>query len=232
MPSDTLEVAARVATRFQAAHERHVESKHCRFLRHVDCVTRAEFHALRMVLKTVPPNSGASSDGASSGGAGAATAAAAAAALSELAPQSDMGLPPWGEGETPLPMRNVWIVKPNHLSKGSGIVCLRDAEDVIRYAQSLAYGVVAQKYLERPLLVHRRKMDVRQWVLISELNPLTVWLFKSAYARTSATPFDLDRLDDRFIHLCNHAVQASHPDYVSDSQVSSVARGFVALGCC
>ncbi len=41
------------------------------------------------------------------------------------------------------------------------------------------------------------QMDIRQWVLVSELNPLTIWMFSSAYIRFSATAFDIDTLEDR-----------------------------------
>ena len=78
-------------------------------------------------------------------------------------------------------------------------------------------------------------MDIRQWVLLTDVNPLTVWMFRSAYVRFSSTPFTLDTLDDRwracvepgnvhvvcfaytwalcgngcgrFVHLCNRSVQ-------------------------
>ena len=42
-------------------------------------------------------------------------------------------------------------------------------------------------------------MDIRQWVLITELSPVTVWMFKSAYIRFSASAFNIDALEDRWV---------------------------------
>lgn len=33
-------------------------------------------------------------------------------------------------------------------------------------------------FIERPLLVHRTKVDIRQWFLITSTQPLIVWIFK------------------------------------------------------
>jgi hypothetical protein len=54
--------------------------------------------------------------------------------------------------------RNVWIVKPSHLSKGEGIRCFDDIMQAVNYAKELEFDVVAQKYIERPLLIRARKV--------------------------------------------------------------------------
>ncbi len=40
------------------------------------------------------------------------------------------------------------------------------------------------RYVERPFLVSRRKFDIRQWVLISQWSPLTVWFLSAALGPT------------------------------------------------
>lgn len=50
---------------------------------------------------------------------------------------------------------------------------------------------VAQHYLRHPLLVHGRKFDIRQWVLLTSLRPLTAWTFPP-YLRFCAVPYTHD----------------------------------------
>lgn len=72
---------------------------------------------------------------------------------------------------------------------------------------------IIQKYIEKPLLVYKRKFDIRVWVLVS--NTGKCYFFKEGYLRTSGSEFQLDsnNADDQYVHLTNNAIQKHSKTY-------------------
>ena len=60
--------------------------------------------------------------------------------------------------------------------------------------------------MENSLIVKKRKFDIRQWVLVTDWNPLTVWLYNEPYFRFPASDYNPNNIADRFIHLTNNSV--------------------------
>lgn len=105
--------------------------------------------------------------------------------------------------------RNVWIIKPAGKSRGRGISCSSDVGKILknRGGNSKEAHWVVQKYIERPLLIMKRKFDIRQWVLVTGWNPLTVYFFTDCYLRFCCVDFTLDNLKNKYVHLANNSIQ-------------------------
>ena len=101
---------------------------------------------------------------------------------------------------------NVWIVKPSGLSRGRGIGLFANLSDIQAAVKSKDSNFVIQKYIENPLLYEGRKLDIRQWVLVTDWNPMTVYFYEECYIRLSTSQYDMLDLDNKFSHLTNNSI--------------------------
>ena len=67
---------------------------------------------------------------------------------------------------------------------------------------------IVQKYMEASLLIANRKFDMRQWVLVTDWNPLTVWFYDEAYLRFSVDEYTDDEaaMSNSFVHMVNNSI--------------------------
>lgn len=103
--------------------------------------------------------------------------------------------------------RNAWIVKPSGKSRGRGIQMLRELEEIFRVTESDGFQWICQKYIEQPQLIHGYKFDIRQWVLVTDWNPLTFYIWKQPYIRFAGQKYD-SSCEDRnaYMHLVNNSI--------------------------
>lgn len=112
-------------------------------------------------------------------------------------------------------IHNLWIIKPASNARGNGIFLSPNLGDIVKEDKIDKVGMdtVVQKYLETPLLLqlgnNYYKFDIRQWVLVTSLKPLTVYIFTGFYCRLCSQPFDIKKYQDSSRHLTNYSVNKS-----------------------
>ena len=97
-----------------------------------------------------------------------------------------------------------FICKPSGGSQGTGIYLTRSADAVASHQNA-----VVQEYIDQPLLLDGLKFDLRLYVLVLSVQPLTAYLFRQGMARFATNkykrPTDAN-LHDVFMHLTNYSL--------------------------
>lgn len=112
--------------------------------------------------------------------------------------------------------QKIWLVKPGGwANRGCGIRIYDVADEVEEHVKSKKKVWIVQKYLEHPLLVHKRKFDIRAYCLVTQ-DPnggdLKAYCYQQAYLRTTSSEYTTKTLD-RLVHLNNDAVQKKGESY-------------------
>ncbi|XP_075149250.1 tubulin tyrosine ligase-like 3A [Haematobia irritans] len=108
--------------------------------------------------------------------------------------------------------QNLWIIKPANKCRGRGILLSNNLKKIVNIVNppiASKSRFVVQKYMERPLIIHQTKFDIRQWFLISNIQPLMVWMYKECYLRFSSQEYTLTNHHES-VHLTNHAIQKKY----------------------
>jgi hypothetical protein len=106
-----------------------------------------------------------------------------------------------------------WIMKPVASSCGRGISVVTSSQALSLLTSSsnkkkaaAAKSMLFQKYLENPLLINKKKFDLRIYVLVTGVDPLRVYIHKEGLTRISTSNFSLKNIKNRFAHLTNYSV--------------------------
>ena len=114
--------------------------------------------------------------------------------------------------------KNVWIVKPGGLSRGRGIHCIDQLNDILSDIKICGQTII-QKYIENPLIILNKKFDIRQWVLVTDLSPLKIWLFDTPYIRFSAENYNIDDFKNIFSQLTNNSIAKHSENFNNESKI-------------
>ena len=109
--------------------------------------------------------------------------------------------------------QTLWIVKPVGGSNGANI-WVSTAEELmaaLRERRSRGNPAVVSRYVDNPLLIHGRKVDLRVYVLVTSFRPLRAYVYRQGLCRFSLLPYSNspDTLNDSRIHLTNYTLNSA-----------------------
>lgn len=133
-----------------------------------------------------------------------------------------------------------WIVKPTSRCQGKGIFLVNRLPQILKWAkekreaeqhyafsgvssaastsssgQSMMGSFIVSKYISNPLLIGKKKFDLRLYVLVTSFKPLVAYLHESGFARFCATKYSEKCVteEDLGAHLTNVALQKGDDAY-------------------
>ncbi|CAG9322135.1 unnamed protein product [Blepharisma stoltei] len=117
--------------------------------------------------------------------------------------------------------QNLWILKPGeNTNRGNGICVCNSIEQIKNelrnnpFPRTGEHTYILQKYIENPLLISRRKFDIRLYAMLTSVNGIIQgYFYKEGYLRTACKAYTAKNLDNKYIHLTNDAVQKKSEDY-------------------
>lgn len=86
--------------------------------------------------------------------------------------------------------KNIWICKPAAKSRGRGIFLTSSYDEIRSLLEDHKEKWVIQKYIEEPFLLLNRKFDFRQWILVTDIFPLTIWFYEENYLRFCSVEYN------------------------------------------
>ena len=117
--------------------------------------------------------------------------------------------------------KQMWICKPTDLSRGRKISIISNLQDLQYDQQS-----VIQEYIHDPLLIRGTKWDMRIYVLITQMRPLKLYLFREGIVRFSSERYNTDCLQNVFSHLTNSSINKYAATNISDGHGSGLKWSF------
>mmetsp|Transcript_24840 Transcript_24840/g.40994 ORF Transcript_24840/g.40994 Transcript_24840/m.40994 type:complete len:733 (-) Transcript_24840:923-3121(-) len=112
---------------------------------------------------------------------------------------------------------NTFIIKPDGSAQGKGIFLTKRIQDV----ENLSTICVAQQYIRNPLLIEKKKFDLRIYVLVTSCYPLRIYLFRDGLVRMCTEEYkhpNDKNIRQKCMHLTNYSINKRSDKYQRDEK--------------
>eukprot|EP01080_Neovahlkampfia_damariscottae_P000958 gene958-9865_t len=104
-----------------------------------------------------------------------------------------------------------YISKPVNSSCGRGIYLFKGSDNI-----DTTTAAIVSKYISNPLLIEKKKFDLRLYVTVTSFDPLRVYLFSEGLVRFSTEEYDLSDITTTLSHLTNYSLNKKSSKFVSN----------------
>jgi len=111
------------------------------------------------------------------------------------------------------------IVKPPNWFCGIGIKVINKVEDIPIKNNKM----VVQEYIDNPLLIKGCKFDLRLYVLMTNIDPIKIYIYEDGLVRFATALYtnDPEQISNNYIHLTNYSVNKTSEEFVYNESPGS-----------
>lgn len=106
-------------------------------------------------------------------------------------------------------------MKPIGKSQGKGIFLFQNISKISDWSDNISSPepYIVQRYIHDPLLIGNKKFDLRIYVLVTSHSPLTIYLYRSGFARFTHYRYELNDINNLEGHVTNVFYQKNSDNY-------------------
>lgn len=112
-----------------------------------------------------------------------------------------------------------WILKPSAGDQGSGIHIVNEFNEISDLMQEEEY--VLQTYIDRPLLIDKKKFDLRIYMVLYGVETMHGYLYEDGMARFCTVNYEVPTKENKkndFMHLTNFSLNKKNENFVKNDR--------------
>ena len=124
--------------------------------------------------------------------------------------------------------KRTWVWKPSSGAQGDGLQLINELWEVNELLKRDEY--IIQEYIEYPFLIDKKKFDLRIYVVLYGIEPMTAYLCDEGMARFWTVDYEppcAKNKRNQFMHLSNYSINKYSENYVkneNDPEVHATKR--------